>query len=157
MNVGDVKRQLAGAGLQQSLDVGGIAAPEGNVIPLRPRLPNAPGQVQLPAGKWAKYAGKLGGALTVTISAAVIRKGGYEPNQPDDSDVDLLVEALEEGLKLRFGDGPVPWWLGAALAAGGVYAGMRIGAAKLPPKVLKPVTNDNANPLDSIPPVRPTL
>jgi hypothetical protein len=34
-------------------------------------------------------------------------------------------------LRLQYGDAAVPWWLGGALAAGGVYAGMRIGAAKL--------------------------
>lgn len=93
------------------------------------------GKVSVPVGgKWARYAGKLGAALTVTVSAAAIRKGGHEPNDPDDADVDFLQEALEEGLRLKFGDGPVPWWLGAAFAAGGVYAGMRVGAAKLPPK-----------------------
>jgi hypothetical protein len=65
------------------------------------------------------------------VSAASIRKGGREPNDPDDADVDLLQEALEEGLRLKFGEHDVPWWLGAALAAGGVYAGMRIGAQKI--------------------------
>lgn len=82
-------------------------------------------------GHWAKYAGKLGTALTVTISATAIRKGGHEPNDPDDDDCRLLSEALEEGLRLKFGDHALPWWLGAALAAGGVYAGMRVGARKL--------------------------
>lgn len=92
----------------------------------------APGKVTLPVGKWARYAGTLGAGLTVTASAAIIRRGGHAPKQPDDSDVELLREALEEGLKIRFGDSDVPWWLGAALAAGGVYAGMRIGAEPLP-------------------------
>lgn len=93
------------------------------------------GKTVMPAGKWARYAGTLGAGLTVTVSGAIIRKGGHKPNQPDDSDVDLLRDALEEGLKLRFGDGEVPWWLGAALAAGGVYAGMRVGAEKLAPEL----------------------
>jgi len=122
------------------------------------------GSVSLPAGKWARYAAKLGGALTVTASAAMIRSGGHEPNQPDDGDVDLMVDALEEGLRVRFGDGPVPWWMGAALAAGGVYAGMRIGAKKLEggdrqaikPGVQQPA--EHASPLSpkmppSIPPI----
>jgi hypothetical protein len=85
-------------------------------------------------GRWARYAGKLGAAVTVTLCADSIRKGGHEPNDPDDSDVDLLQEALEEGLRLKFGDSDVPWWAGGALAMAGVYASMRVGAARLPPK-----------------------
>jgi hypothetical protein len=101
-------------------------------VPLPTSTPAETPKVSLPgSGRWSRYAGKLGAALTVTISAASIRKGGHEPNEPDDADVDLLQEALEEGLRLKFGDAGVPWWLGAALAAGGVYAGMRIGAVKV--------------------------
>ena len=92
------------------------------------------GSVSMPSGHWARYAAKLGTALTVTVSASAIRKGGHEPNDPDDDDCRLLSEALEEGLRLRFGDTAIPWWLGAALAAGGVYAGMRVGAKKLEPE-----------------------
>lgn len=87
----------------------------------------------MPAGRWARYAGKLGSALTVTASAAAIRRGGHDPNMPDDADVDLLEQALEEGIRSRFGDAPVPWWMGAALAAGGVYASMRVGARRIEP------------------------
>ena len=95
-------------------------------------------------GRWARYAGKLGAALTVTGCGVIIRKGGREPHEPDDDDVVLLQEALEEGLRLKYGDGEVPWWLGASLAAGGVYAGMRIGA----PKVAPPEAKEEVNPDD---------
>ena len=78
----------------------------------------------------ARYAGKLGAALTVSVSASSIRKRGRVPNDPDDDDVQRLEDAIEEGIKEQYGDLPVPWYLGAALAAGGVYAGMRIGAKK---------------------------
>lgn len=119
------------------------------------------------AARWSRYAGKLGAALTVTVSATAIRKSGYEPNEPDDQDVDLLCEALDEGLRLKFGDGDVPWWLGAALAAGGVYAGMRIGAKRLkptppatPPQIIPdppatPAPTSPLNPSMFPPPVAP--
>lgn len=110
-----------------------------NVIPLRsvppapdqrPSSPPAPegGTVAVPVGRWAKYMGTLAAGLTVTAAAAAIRAGGHEPNQPDDADVDHLARALEEGLRMRFGDREAPWWLGAATAAASVYAAMRIGA-----------------------------
>jgi hypothetical protein len=146
VNAGDVKAALG-------------TTPSARVIPIRPDVlpaaPAAPGApiqpdaIRMPAGRWARYAGKLGGALTVTVSAASIRRGGHEPNEPEDSDVELLQEALEEGLRLKFGDTDVPWWLGAALAAGGVYAGMRIGARKLPPEI--PAHKSNAEPSPSTP------
>jgi len=116
------------------------APPNLTSVPMSAKAPPDPARVAMPAGRWSRYAGKLGAALTVTFSAASIRKGGREPNEPDDADVDLLQEALDEGLRLKFGDTGVPWWLGCALAAGGVYAGMRIGAKKLPTADEKPTT-----------------
>ncbi len=110
------------------------------------------GQVHMPAGQWAGYAGRLGAAITVTTSGAIIRRQGYEPEEPDESDVTLLREALEEGLKLRFGDGPVPWWLGAALAAGSVYAGMRIGAKKIKKDPMAAETQAPVEPATTNPP-----
>jgi hypothetical protein len=42
----------------------------------------------------------------------------------------MLEDALEEGIRLQYGDANIPWWLGSMLAAGGVYASMRVGAPK---------------------------
>lgn len=117
--------------------------------PAQPATPNdaSPATSQMSGKRVAKYAGKLGAALTVSISASSIRKGGRVPNDPDDDDVERLEQALEEGIKEQYGDLPVPWYLGAALAAGGVYAGMRIGAKKQedpgdPTKPIEPDKNE---------------
>jgi hypothetical protein len=113
------------------------AAPLGSVpMPATP-APAAPAVPPL-AGRWTRYAAKLGSALLVTASASSIRKGGHEPREPDGEDVERFSEALDEGLALQFGTAAAPWWLGCALAAGGVYAGMRVGAAKLPAKESTP-------------------
>lgn len=134
-NAGQVKAALAGIAWEPPptppAKVPTPGAPVGTAS--TPTTTAEGGKVTVPAnaGRWARYAGKLGSALTVTAAAVAIRKQGYEPNTPDDVDVQLLEEALEEGLRLKFGDADIPWWLGAALAAGGVYAGMRVGAPKL--------------------------
>lgn len=152
MNVGEVRSALGG-NLAPIIPLHPMGAPSVNA-PVLDQAPADPGMVKLPAGRWAKYAGKLGAALTVTVSAASIRSGGHEPNEPDDSDVDLLQDALEEGLRLRFGDGPVPWWLGAAMAAGGVYAAMRIGARPIPKKGAA-LTPDDSPTIESAPMAAP--
>jgi len=96
---------------------------------------------------WTRYAGKLFSALTVPACYSLIEKQGYQPEQPDDSEVDRLSDALEAGLRLHFGTAKVPWWTGCALAAGGVYASMRVGAKKLAPKPTTPaVVNDDPRP-----------
>ena len=82
-------------------------------------------------GFWAKYCGKMGAALTVGLSGAIIRKGGREPNDADDQDVELMAQALEEGLLLQYGEKNIPWYLGAMMAGAGIYAGMRINAPKI--------------------------
>lgn len=109
--------------------------PPGHQPPDAPTPPDGdPAKVKLPSGgNWTRYAARLGTAATVGISAFAIRKGGHEPNEPDNEDCNLLVEALDEGLKLQYGSKEIPWWLGAAMAAGGVYTGMRVGAAKSEP------------------------
>lgn len=135
MNAGDAKAALRLVSSNPA-PAGGPAADHGpgpaadHASPAADHGPG-PGRMQLPAGKWSRYAGKLGAALTVTGSASMIRRGGREPNEPDDADVDLLADALEEGLRIKFGDHDVPWYMGAVLAAGGVYAGMRVGASKI--------------------------
>lgn len=129
MNAGDAKAALRLVSSNPTPDPPPAGADRPAGPP--PQLQSEPGKMQLPAGKWSRYAGKLGAALTVTSSAALIRKGGREPNEPDDADVDLLADALEEGLRIKFGDHDVPWYMGAVLAAGGVYAGMRVGASKI--------------------------
>lgn len=134
MNVLEIKAALQGSampvpetGATQAAPIGGFGSPPPT------QSPSASGEkIPLPnGGRYAKYAGKLGCALTVGLSAAIIRRGGHEPNEPDDSDTRMLEEALEEGVRLHYGDRAIPWWLGSALAAGGVYAGMRVGAPKV--------------------------
>ncbi len=135
------------------------AAPANNVVPLRavpqeaPAPPGAPSAdhptPRLTSQRWTRYAGTLGAGLAVTFCAASIRNGGNEPNPPEDSDVDGLRDALDEMLRLRFGDGAAPWWLEAALAAGGVYASMRINAKPIRPAL---VPDGQATQVDIAPP-----
>ena len=132
MNAGDAKEALRLVSTNPDPDIGEATTEQTPATPEKPETDPKKAMVST-GGRWARYAGKLGAALTVTGSAAAIRYGGREPLEPDDDDVELLQEALEEGLRLKYGDGEVPWWLGASLAAGGVYAGMRVGAQKIAP------------------------
>lgn len=117
--------------------------------------PAGPDQGTLNGVRWSRYAGKLAAAGVVSASGAIIKKKGFKPNPPDDDDIDLLVSALDEGLALRFGAANnVPWWLGAALASGGIYANMRVGAE---PLEQKPEMIQDPLPESAPPPPAPTL
>lgn len=152
MNLGDVRAALPDLApivpIRPPAPTDGAAPQSGQPVASAVLPKSHDGTVMLPAGKWCKYAGKLITGVTVMVSASSIRSAGHDPNDPDDDDCKLLQEAWEEGLILRFGDGPVPWWLGAALATGGVYAGMRIGARKLERKPLTLVPDESGRPVE---------
>lgn len=115
--------------------------PTGSPVSPVPDIPTTPthhvGHVM--TDKWAGYAGRLGAAVAVGGTAAIIRRGGHEPDEPDDQDVRLLKEAIEEGLKIAYEGQPVPWWMGGLIAYGNVYAAMRIGAKPLKEKPIQQV------------------
>ena len=82
---------------------------------------------------WCKYAGFMGSGVVVKLNASFIRKGGHQPQPPDDDSVDYLRKSIEDGLRESFGDTAIPWWAAIGMAWGGVYASQSIGAKPLPP------------------------
>lgn len=114
-----------------------------NVIPLRaeaitgqqmdPAVEVKPGTATMSAEQWAPYASEIIATAVVTARAENLVKKNLRPRYPDASDLRRFDMALQEGIRIRFGDTGAPWWFAAGLALTGIWVGMGRGATPLGP------------------------
>lgn len=117
----------ARADLRSILAAAAPAGQAGDVAPV------APTGVQIRVGDgWIRPT--VGYAVEKSIAVARIHirsVDGREPLDPDEDHVDELKRIVGDTLRQAFPDAQLPWWLAIPVAAGFVYADMRIGAARI--------------------------
>ena len=115
------------------------AAPAPAVAPVPTPTPPTPGPAQ-PAPAPPERAGnrsfaELAGYVAVNVGVVVIgdgiRKGGREPREVPQEDLDRTIAATSDAIVRGLGDMEVPWWAGLATAWGNLYLAMRVGAKPL--------------------------
>lgn len=78
-----------------------------------------------------KAGGKIVAGITEIIAVEWAQKPnddsihGYDVDEPDDDDLQMLEDATAAGLESQWPDANVPWWLGMLFAAGNVVVGVR--------------------------------
>lgn len=77
-----------------------------------------------------KAAGKIAAGLTEIVAVKWATKPddnseyGYDVEEPDDDDIQMLEDATAAGFESQWPDADIPWWLGMCLAAGNIAIGV---------------------------------
>lgn len=88
---------------------------------------------------FAKLMGYVGTNVGILVIRDTLKKGGLDPQEPDDADIERTTEATAHAISMALGDAAIPWWGTLVASWGSLYLSMRIGA-----QPIKSASNDNA-------------
>lgn len=132
------------ASLRQAAPQPGATSPSGTPVGNQP----AAGAAAPPAGapavrpeneSFAKLMGYVGTNVGILVIRDTLKKGGLDPQEPDDADIERTTEATAHAISMALGDAAIPWWGTLVASWGSLYLSMRIGA-----QPIKSASNDNA-------------
>lgn len=136
--------------LQQAAPQPGATSPPAVLAGREPPAPAAPPAEATPVVReenrsFARMVGYVGTNIGVLVIGDAIRKGGREPNEPSDQDLEQTTDATAEAIARGLGDMSVPWWAGLCASWGNLYLSMRIGSKVLTPAELEQRKADQAH------------